>query len=668
LAQVNLAQAAAVEEAPEAKRRCPVAFTLFSAAMAGTVLKLSYNGEIHRVLLGDGEVTFRGIDAAIKKVWPDGEATDAKYVDDEGDKCTLCQASFDDFLALCSEAATGGRRVLRLELARALPSAAAAASAASTVPIEQANSQPNAPQCPAMNIFGDLQKSFSKLLQGHGRRHKMPDIWMSHLLKDNTWFMDKNKFFWVLARMRAAQVLNGKMVAALAVQFLPQLIAHTVEHMGELDAKAANHGKKLHPFIEDLREVVRVTSGLDNCEARLTAFLLGDISSMGETILALLTSLDSLPREALVDFVEALFASQERKLNDILDKADKATPEWLSFPLEHAGVVCDGCNASPIQGPRFKCKDCPDYDLCGECFTKMGATHGERGHEFECQIVDWSNFWNMKHKMRGCKRKGWCRGRSSDSDSPQGHRRQGKGSKLCADGTNSGEMKLCAGGCGFLATWHPTHCCKKCAFRKGCHGSRCEGRPVPPPAPSQPQEKSQEYTPEAMKCDGQEPPRFDLTFPVEVEDGRSLVISWNQGDEPLQVAMSFAHEHGIPIDEIPTIISFVEHVNGVKPAQAEVGAARSSQEESPAMRPAAEEEDAGAAQPEAMRLAAEEEDAMSAEDNAARAEAEQKRASEEDQKLAQLASMGFGSADDLACLLRECGGDIQKVIEMLTSE
>ena len=33
----------------------------------------------------------------------------------------------------------------------------------------------------------------------------------------------------------------------------------------------------------------------------------------------------------------------------------------------HFGVVCDGCGATPIKGPRFKCQSCPDYDLCETC-------------------------------------------------------------------------------------------------------------------------------------------------------------------------------------------------------------------------------------------------------------------------------------------------------------
>ena len=35
----------------------------------------------------------------------------------------------------------------------------------------------------------------------------------------------------------------------------------------------------------------------------------------------------------------------------------------------HPGVVCDGCD-SPIQGPRFKCLVCPNYDLCRTCEGK----------------------------------------------------------------------------------------------------------------------------------------------------------------------------------------------------------------------------------------------------------------------------------------------------------
>ncbi|CAK9311986.1 unnamed protein product [Citrullus colocynthis] len=38
----------------------------------------------------------------------------------------------------------------------------------------------------------------------------------------------------------------------------------------------------------------------------------------------------------------------------------------------HKGVICDGCGALPITGPRFKSQVKNNYDLCRICFAKMG--------------------------------------------------------------------------------------------------------------------------------------------------------------------------------------------------------------------------------------------------------------------------------------------------------
>merc|ERR1719183_1864546 len=56
---------------------------------------------------------------------------------------------------------------------------------------------------------------------------------------------------------------------------------------------------------------------------------------------------------------------------------------------------------------------------------------------------------------------------------------------------------------------------------------------------------------------------FDFTFPVVVEDGRCLTISWNRADDIEQVAACFANEHGIPLDELPTIKGFLEHATNM---------------------------------------------------------------------------------------------------------
>ncbi|XAR67974.1 hypothetical protein NMG60_11002938 [Bertholletia excelsa] len=38
----------------------------------------------------------------------------------------------------------------------------------------------------------------------------------------------------------------------------------------------------------------------------------------------------------------------------------------------HVGIICDGCEANPITGPRFKSKVKEDYDLCSTCFSEIG--------------------------------------------------------------------------------------------------------------------------------------------------------------------------------------------------------------------------------------------------------------------------------------------------------
>ncbi|XP_048855280.1 LOW QUALITY PROTEIN: E3 ubiquitin-protein ligase HERC2 [Brienomyrus brachyistius] len=42
--------------------------------------------------------------------------------------------------------------------------------------------------------------------------------------------------------------------------------------------------------------------------------------------------------------------------------------EMELVPSIHPGVRCDGCQMFPINGPRFKCRNCDDFDFCESCF------------------------------------------------------------------------------------------------------------------------------------------------------------------------------------------------------------------------------------------------------------------------------------------------------------
>ena len=54
-------------------------------------------------------------------------------------------------------------------------------------------------------------------------------------------------------------------------------------------------------------------------------------------------------------------------------RIDKTIGYDRAYEPVWTGVVCDVCNDSPITGPRFKCKECPNFDLCEFC--EMTAQH-----------------------------------------------------------------------------------------------------------------------------------------------------------------------------------------------------------------------------------------------------------------------------------------------------
>merc|ERR1711944_285941 len=64
----------------------------------------------------------------------------------------------------------------------------------------------------------------------------------------------------------------------------------------------------------------------------------------------------------------------------------------------HYGVSCDGCDGS-VQGFRYKCMVCPDYDLCGLCEAK-GLHPGHNMIRIASPESIWPrHFMNRLHKM-----------------------------------------------------------------------------------------------------------------------------------------------------------------------------------------------------------------------------------------------------------------------------
>ena len=87
-------------------------------------------------------------------------------------------------------------------------------------------------------------------------------------------------------------------------------------------------------------------------------------------------------------------------------------PALPAGPAIHSNVVCDGCNASPIVGDRFKCTVCSDYDLCSACeasgkhpashtLLKIKVSDGVRGGHHWWRRGGFGGRWGGHHGLGG---------------------------------------------------------------------------------------------------------------------------------------------------------------------------------------------------------------------------------------------------------------------------
>lgn len=113
------------------------------------VLKVTYQSEVRRCLLASVRPSFEEITESIAKLFPEAKECTARYLDEDGDACTLCEASLSDFLAQAANgvdmANSTGKMVLRLELV-SLPQAAQAPALPEALPPKEAPEASSAPK------------------------------------------------------------------------------------------------------------------------------------------------------------------------------------------------------------------------------------------------------------------------------------------------------------------------------------------------------------------------------------------------------------------------------------------------------------------------------------------------------------------------------------------
>jgi len=64
------------------------------------------------------------------------------------------------------------------------------------------------------------------------------------------------------------------------------------------------------------------------------------------------------------------------------ERCNKDEKEETNRQEIHRHVACDGCSKTPIIGNRYKCNDCENYDLCGDCLLNKNKIHNEK-HTFK---------------------------------------------------------------------------------------------------------------------------------------------------------------------------------------------------------------------------------------------------------------------------------------------
>jgi len=99
----------------------------------------------------------------------------------------------------------------------------------------------------------------------------------------------------------------------------------------------------------------------------------------------------------------------------------------------HSTVRCDGCNTHPITGVRYKCTVCRDYDLCAACESKdlHPATHAllkikevprsDIHHGVTCDGCEVNPIQGIRYKCTVCRDYDLCSICEAKNQHPPGH-------------------------------------------------------------------------------------------------------------------------------------------------------------------------------------------------------------------------------------------------------
>jgi len=356
------------------------------------------DGEIYRLTL-QGALSFESVIQAVATSRHDIEpemlsasgGCSLKYADDEGDLCTLAPATFNDFVEQ-QGGSTAKVLKLKLQLPKKLPPKKTDdLPKPETSPSASAEAQPGATERPRHGPPPGLGKEEDDASECSSSR--------AGLWGPCGGGGGPRRLVMALRALRDAGVLTPAMFASLAVQWLPLVTQRVTRKVDKINHMARDGlSQSLQKLLQEVKDRAAVTAGLESFAAPLGEALSDAPGprTLGQAILELLKALRGLGFEAQARFSEGLASHLLPLLDDILAPQAEGSRErsspWCGGPgpaawQHHFGVECDGCKAAPLVGPRFKCPACPDYDLCGNCYTRKLELHGNceaANRDFQC--------------------------------------------------------------------------------------------------------------------------------------------------------------------------------------------------------------------------------------------------------------------------------------------
>lgn len=290
-----------------------------------------------------------------------------KYKDDEGDLCTLVEATLEDFLS------QPGDKPLRLVASRALPPVSSLPTASSSTATalahknEASSSQSNTmtvadPQVPAVSSTAWPRST-----------------------ADGCHSMGPWKLLQCLRTLQDAGMMTSKMVGSMMLQFLPILSQRAHRKQEKLNKLGHQKREALLALLHSVSAHLDLVEEAKPIKPILEDFITGkDVYRLGDFVAALFKALSaSKDRRAVSEAITGVGPELCASLPQLFPALFGPTAVTMGQGVpEHTGIRCSACSREPIKGPRFHCAEAK-IDLCGECFIDQGCVD----QQFECRFM-----------------------------------------------------------------------------------------------------------------------------------------------------------------------------------------------------------------------------------------------------------------------------------------